>query len=179
MQLRQRQDQLREQTETIEEQKQTLPDYSAQAQGAQTQQSALRDAVNTLAQTPQFPVPPEKLKPVGKAMDDAAGQLARPETGKPTNDAQSDAINLLDLAIAQQSQKAGQSASAMAQLMGMGGNPAGGTTNKLNQAIPGSREGAGADQRTVIQAGGVDNSELPGEFRDAIEGYQRAMDQSK
>jgi hypothetical protein len=64
-------------------------------------------------------------------------------------------------------------------MMGMGGNTAGGTTNKANVAIPGSREGAAPDARSVDQAGGVDNSELPGEFRDAIESYHRAIEQSQ
>jgi len=65
--------------------------------------------------------------------------------------------------------------------MGMGGgkgSTAGGTTDKPNVSIPGSREGGTPDQRTVIQAGGVDNSQLPGEFRDAIESYHRAIEQS-
>jgi hypothetical protein len=177
--LRQQQDQLREQTSVIDEQKGTSPAYASQAQDAAQQQGALRDQVQAFAQDPTFPIPPSQLAPVGKAMGDAAGLLARPETGKPTNDAQTDAINLLDAAIAQQAQKSGQGASALMAMMGMGGNTNGGTTNKANVPMPGSREGAAPDERPVTQAGGGDNSELPGEFRDAIESYHRAIEQSQ
>jgi hypothetical protein len=111
-------------------------------------------------------------------MSDAAGLLGKPETGKPTAAAQTDAINLLDAAIAEQARKAGQDAGALMAMMGVGGNTAGGATDKPNVPIPGSREGQAPDQRAVIQAGGVDNSQLPGEFRDAIEGYHRSIEQA-
>jgi hypothetical protein len=116
-------------------------------------------------------------------MNDAAGLLGKPETGKPTYAAQTDAINLLDAAITQQAQKAGANAAALMAMMGMGGggtgNTAGGTTNQTNVHIPGSRAGQAPDGRTVEHAGGVDNSQLPGEFRDAIESYHRAIEQSR
>jgi hypothetical protein len=181
MQLRKQQDQLREQTSVIEEQKGTNADYSGQAKDAAGQQGTLRDQVQSLSQDPTFPVPPAQLAPVGKSMDDATGQLGKPETGKPTYDAQTDAINLLDEIISQQSQKSGGSASALMAMMGMGGhgNTAGGTTNRPNVPVAGSREGREPDPRTVIQAGGVDNSQLPGEFRDAIESYHRAIEQGQ
>jgi hypothetical protein len=166
----------------LEEQKQTSEDYPSGAHDAATQQSGLRDQVQALQQDSTFPVPPNQLAPVGSAMGDSAGLLAKPETGKPTYDAQTDALNLLDAAINQQAQKAGANASALAAMMGMGGpgkgSTAGGATDKSNIRIEGSREGRPSDQRTVIQAGGVDNSQLPGEFRDAIESYHRAIEQS-
>ena len=182
MRLRQQQDQLREQTTVLEEQKETSADYPAGAQDATRQETALSADVHGLAQDPAFPIPPAQLAPVGKSMDEAAGLLAKPETGQPTYADQTDAINLLDAVIAQQAQNAGQSAGALMGMMGMGGagsgSTAGGTTNKPNVRIPGSRDAAAPDQRTVIQAGGVDNSQLPGEFRDAIESYHRAIEQS-
>src|SRR5208282_5401098 len=88
MRLRQQQDQLRQQTSVIEEQKQTSRDYPAAAQDAAGQQSTLSDQVRTLEQDSSFPVPPERLSPIGNAMSDAAGLLSKPETGKPTYDAQ-------------------------------------------------------------------------------------------
>ncbi|HEX4084435.1 MAG TPA: hypothetical protein VHY22_05980 [Chthoniobacteraceae bacterium] len=182
MRLRQQQDQLREQTGVLQEQKETSQEYPTGAQDAARQQGGLRDQVQALQQSGALPVPPDQLSPVAKSMGDAAGLLAKPETGQPTNAAQTDAINLLDSAIAQASQKMGSSANALAAMMGMGGmgkgNTSGGTTDKPNIEIPGSREGPGSDQRRVMQAGGMDNTQLPGEFRDAIESYQRAMEQS-
>jgi hypothetical protein len=183
MRLRQQQDQLREQTSVLEERKQAShDDYSLGTQAAAQSQSGLRDQVQSMAQDPNFPVPPQNLAPVGKSMDDAAGLLAKPVTGQPTYAAQTDALNLLDAAIAQQAQKAGQSADALASMMGMGkggGSSAGSSTDQPNVPIPGSREGQSPDQRTVTQSGGLDNSQLPGEFRDAIESYHRAIEQSQ
>ena len=182
MRLRQQQEQLREQTSVVEEQKQTNPDYSTGAQEAAQQQSALRQQLEAMQQDPSFPIPPGPLSPIGKSMDDAADLLGKPETGKHTYDTQTDAINLLDAAITEQARKAGQDADALMAMMGMGGNgsgnTSGGSTDQPNVPIPGSREGAAPDQRAVIQAGGVDNSQLPGEFRDAIESYHRAIEQS-
>jgi hypothetical protein len=182
MRLRQQQDQLREQTSVIEEQKNTTSDYPGAAGEAARQQSALHDELQGFQQDPTFPIPAGQLAPAGKSMADAASLLAKPETGKPTYSAQTDAINLLDEAINQQSQKAGANAAALMAMMGMGGtgkgSTSGGTTNKPNAPIPGSREGQAPDQRTVIQAGGLDNSQLPGEFRDAIESYHRAIEQA-
>ena len=180
MRLRQQQDQLREQTSVLEEQKQTNEDYPQAARDAEHQQSSLHDQLQAM----QEGMPPNQLTPAGKAMSDAAGLLAKPETGHPTHAAQTDALNLLDEAIADQAQKAGANASALMAMMGMGmgasggGNTGGGATGKPNVPIPGSREGKAPDQRAVIQAGGIDNSQLPGEFRDAIEGYHRAIEQS-
>ncbi len=115
-------------------------------------------------------------------MGDAAGLLAKPETGQPVDNAQTDAVNILDAIIDQAAQSSGQGAGALISMMGLslspGGNTGGGTTDKPNVAINGSREGGAPDQRTVTQAGGLDNSELPGEFRDAIESYHRAIEQT-
>ncbi|MGA3170909.1 MAG: hypothetical protein ABSE62_07820 [Chthoniobacteraceae bacterium] len=186
MRLRQQQEQLREQTSVLDEQKDTSADYAAGAQDAARQQTNLHDQLGSLAQDPTFPAPPGELNPGVKAMGDAAGLLAKPETGQPTYNAQTDAINLLDDAIAQQAQKAGQKAGALMAMMGMGGmggaggngSGARGTTDNPNAQIPGSREGEAPEQHTVIQASGMDNSQLPGEFRDAIEGYDRAIEQT-
>ncbi len=182
MRLRQQQAQLREQTSVLEERKES-EDYTSGAQAAEQTQAELRDQVQAFGQDPTFPVAAKGLVPVGKSMNDAAGLLGKPETGKPTYAAQTDAINLLDAAITQQAQRAGQSASALSAMMGMGGSGAGstggGTTNQPVVTVPGSREGEAPEQRTVIQAGGVDNSRLPGEFRDAIESYHRAIERTQ
>jgi len=183
MRLRQQQDQLREQTSVLDERKNTSEEYSADARKAGQQQSALESVVQAMKQDPDFPVKPAQLAPVGAAMHDAAGLLDKPETGQPTNAAQTDALNLLDAVIAQQAQSAGQNASALAAMMGMGGagngSTAGGTSSQPNTPVSGSREGEAPDQRTVIQAAGVDDSQLPGEFRDAIESYHRAIEKSQ
>jgi hypothetical protein len=183
MRVRQQQDQLREQTAVLQEQKDTSQDYASSAQDAEQQQSSLRDQLKAFMQDPTFPIPTAQLAPVTSAMNDAAQLLGKPETGQPTYSAQTDAMNLLDAAISQAAQKAGQSAGQLMAMMGMGGsgsgNTAGGASNRPIGPAPGSREGPAPDGRTVIQAGGVDNSQLPGEFRDAIESYHRAIEQSR
>ena len=74
------------------------------------------------------------------------------------------------------------SVSALAAMMGMGntgkGSAAGGTTTHLNVPIAGSAEDLSPDQRHVVQASGVESTALPGEFRDAIESYHRAMEKT-
>jgi hypothetical protein len=185
MRLRQQQDQLRQQTAALDEQKTSSPNYTSAAQDAASRQGAMRDQVQSMQQDPSSPVPPAKLAPIGKSMADAAGLLAKPETGPPTTNAQTDAVNLLDAVIDQMAKSSGQSAASLMAMMGMGiggsgsGSTSGGTTNKANVQIPGSRDSAAPDQRTVIQAGGGDNSPLPGEFRDAIESYQHSIEKNQ
>jgi hypothetical protein len=183
MRMRQQQDQLREQTSVLEEQKRASDQYPAGARDAARQQGSLRDQVQSFGQDSPGAVSPGQLSQVTKAMNDAAGLLGKPETGQPTYGAQTDALNLLDAAISQAAQKAGSNASALMAMMGMGGtgkgSTAGGAPTRPNLPIPGSREGPDAGQRHVMQAGGVDSSQLPGEFRDAIEGFQRAMEKSQ
>jgi len=179
MRLRQAQDQLRDQTSALDEQKESNPDYASGAQDAASRQGAMRDEVEGMREAPGSP--PE-LGAVGKSMGDAAGLLGKPETGKATTNAQTDALNLLDAVIEQEAKKSGQSAASLMAMMGMGagsggnGSTAGGTTDKPNAPVGGSREGGAPDERTVIQAGGIDNSALPGEFRDAIENFQHTIE---
>jgi type II secretory pathway pseudopilin PulG len=139
MRLRQQQDQLRQQTAALDAQKQG-DQYQAGATSAAQQQSGLVNTLQALQQDPAFPVPPADIAPVGGAMNDAATLLAKPDTGAPTADAQTDAVNLLDGIIASQARKSGQSATALATMMGMGnsgpGSAAGGTTTHANGQPP-------------------------------------------
>jgi hypothetical protein len=135
-----------------------------------------------MRQDPTFPVQPADLAPASKAMNDATTLLAKPDTGSPTTAAQTDAVNILDGVIAALAQKTGQDATALTQMMGMGnsgkGSTAGGTTNHANVPILGSTDDAAPDQRRVTQASGMDSAALPGEYRDAIESYHRAMEKT-
>jgi hypothetical protein len=181
MRLRQQQDQLRQQTAALDAQKQG-DQYQASAANAARQQTGLVNTLQALQKDPAFPVAPSDLAPVGGAMNDAATLLAKPDTGTPTTGAQIDAVNLLDGIIASQAQKSGQSATALAAMMGMGnfarGSTTGGTTAHANFQLPGSTEDLAPSQRHVEQASGLDSTSLPGEFRDAIEGYHRAMERT-
>ena len=53
----------------------------------------------------------------------------------------------------------------------------GGDTDRQNEHIPGTRVGNVSDERHVLQASGNAGAPLPSEFRDAIESYQRAIEQ--
>jgi hypothetical protein len=181
MRLRQQQDQLRQQTAALDAQKQS-GQYKDGAADAGRQQSALNDTLQGMRQDPTFPVQPADLAPASKAMNDATTLLAKPDTGSPTTAAQTDAVNILDGVIAALAQKTGQDATALTQMMGMGnsgkGSTAGGTTNHANVPILGSTDDAAPDQRRVTQASGMDSAALPGEYRDAIESYHRAMEKT-
>jgi hypothetical protein len=181
MRLRQQQEQLRDQTGALDAQKQS-DQYQPAAAGAAREQSELRNDLRDMQKDPTFPVPPAALDPAGDAMNDAAGLLAKPDTGPPTTGAQTDAVNLLDGLISSEAQKSGQSAAALAAMMGIAnsgkGSTAGGTTTHVNVPVAGSTQDLSPDHRRVVQASGMDNTALPGEFRDAIESYHRAMEKN-
>ena len=117
-------------------------------------------------------------------MRDAKTLLDKPDTGDPTVADQTDALNMLDAIIMEQAKKSGQSMSSLMAMMGMkpGSKPGkgyfgGGDTDRQNEAVTGSRTGNASESRHILQASGNAGAPLPTEFRDAIESYQRAVEQ--
>ena len=117
-------------------------------------------------------------------MGEAKTLLDKPDTGDPTVADQTDAINMLDRVIMDQAQKSGKSMASLMAMMGMkpGKTPGkgyfgGGDTDRANEHIAGTTTGNASDQRHILQAGGNAGAPLPAEFRDAIENYQRAIEQ--
>ena len=182
--LREQEDEIRDRTGALENQKAADKNYSQDTQDTSKQQQDNHDALQQLQDDPDFPVPAEKLGQVGKAMGDAKKKLDKPDTGDPTVADETDALNMLDAIIMEQAQKSGQSMSSLMAMMGMkpGSKPgkgyfAGGDTNRQNDQIAGSRTGNASEARQVTQATGNASAPLPAEFRDAIESYQRDVEQ--
>ncbi len=184
MRLRQSEAALRDRTGALEQQKESNPRYDMEAEGTALAQTGVKTGVDQLQADPTFPVPPETLAPIGQAMGDASALLIKPETGAPTVAAETDAIDLLDEIIMSESQKSGKNSKAMAGLMRMmgmgktpGGNTAGGDTDRPNIVVPGTRASSRPDTHRVVQASGITGAPVPAEFREAIENYQRAIEQ--
>lgn len=182
LQLRQQEDSLRDRTDAIEQQKSSNANYGDDASAAATRQDEILQSLGELQEDAEFPVPGQDLGRIAKAMQDAKTLLNTPQTGAPTIAAETDAINLLDAAILGLGKKSGNGMSGLVGMMGLGGSSAGGSTaggdtNRSNTTVPGSREGAMAEARRILHASGGADSQVPAEFRDAIESYQRAIEQ--
>ena len=182
--IRERQDEIRERTGALENQKANDKDYNADAQDTSKQQLDVQTQVQQLQADPTFPVPAEDLGPIAKVMGEAKTLLDKPDTGDPTVADQTDAINMLDRIIMEMAQKSGKSMSSLMAMMGMKPGKAsgkgyfgGGDTDRQNEPIAGTRTGNASDQRHILQASGNASAPLPSEFRDAIESYQRAVEQ--
>lgn len=183
LRLRQQEDVLREQTGALDRQKNSNPRYGEDAHAAAARQKEVRQGVEQLQEDADFPIPSEQLAPIGKAMQDAGTLLDKPDTGDPAIAAETDAINMLDAILLAQSGKSGKSMASLMQMMGFGagalggGSMAGGGTDRANIPIAGSRAGTAPEGRHVVQAGGGTGSQIPAEFREAIESYQHAIEQ--
>ena len=183
MKIRQQEDALREQTSAIDQQKKSDSNYDQETKDAATRQQEIGQSLDEVANDPESQLPPEELAPIQKAMKDAGMLLSKPDTGNPTTAAETDAINMLDAAILAAGKKSGKSMASLMQMMGFGpgkssgGNTSGGDTDRMNTPIPGTRVGAAAEGRHTTQTTGNGSAPLPSEFREAIEGYQHAIEQ--
>lgn len=187
LKLRQQQDMIRERTQALERQKKFDETYDADAKATSKEQEEARANSQQLQDDPQFPVPADQIGQVTKAMREAKELLDKPETGEATVGDQTDAINLLDQIIQDMAKKSGKSMSSLMAMMGAKpgssnsgtGYFGGGSTDRANVRVQGSRNGEASEQRHVMQASGSEGAPLPAEYRDAIENYQRAVGQEK
>jgi hypothetical protein len=175
---------LREQTRWLEERRATHQGYREDAIMLSLRQSVLKDETDKLDAdgTSRF------LPKAHDAMDEAETLLQKPQTDKPTVDAETDAVNLLEaeiLDMVKMSDNPGQSAamSQMMEAMGMsasargGGYRGGGDTAQSEQNVTGDTRGAGADPRATERTVGRDPKSLPVEYREALQNYFRAVEQ--
>jgi hypothetical protein len=127
------------------------------------------------------------------AMADARQLLAKPETGGETLGAETEVIELLSKSCEQCSSQGQKSGGAqmealmqmMRRMFGMGqggttpgGNWSGGTTSDPSGTGNGEAS-SGRGGHTVEKAGGQDSSGWPAEFKDALEGYFKALEGEK
>jgi len=183
MQIRQQEDALRDRTGVLDQQRSTDQHYNEETRDTANQQEEVRAGVEKLRSAPEFPVPSESLAPVSKAMQETTALLNKPDTGDLTIGTETDAVNMLDEIILAQAKKSGKGMSSLMRMMGVGhgntpgGSTAGGDTDKPNIHVSGSRSGAVDEARHVVQAAGNGGAPLPAEFREAIQNYQRAIEQ--
>lgn len=184
LRLRQQEMNLREQTRWLEEHRATHQGYREDAIMLSLRQSVLKDETDKLDTdgTSRF------LPKAHEAMDEAETLLQKPQTDKPTVDAETDAVNLLEaeiLDMVKMSDNPGQSAalSQMMEAMGMsagargGGYRGGGEAAQSDRNVTGDPRGAGADPRATERTVGRDPKSLPVEYREALQNYFRAVEQ--
>jgi hypothetical protein len=200
LRLRDREITLRQRTGLLEKQKAESPAYSASAQALASDQGTVREEMSKVQGENPVPALEFPLQEVVDAMQEVEGLLAKPETGHETEVAQtkavdrvSDVINLINEEQQRNDSSSSSSASAeeIAFLMQMmaqqniaagvtlnpkgGGSQAGGTTDRTANPLLGDPTGKAGESRHVNRAGGT-TANLPTEFRDAIEGYFRAVE---
>ena len=185
LRLRQAEENVRENTTALEELKEGRFSYREDSKLLSVFQSFVADDLQRLVDTG----PSEFLPKAHEAMTEADKLLSKPRTDKPTYDAETDAINLIDAEIKAMMKSGKGKGSAMmgmlSQMMGMGAGSSpgqsmmGGTTDKRNTPITGATRGAGDEARTTSKTAGRATRVVPAEFRDALQNYYKAVDQPK
>ena len=141
--------------------------------------------------SPGFPRPLEQkasntklrlfVEKIGGEMMNARVYLMRPQTDSATVAIETEIIELLSASIQAAGGGGGGMAAMLMQAMGMGGagggSNAGGTTDVAATDPSGAADDGTNDQRDVEKTGGRPR-ELPAEFRDVLEAYFRAVEET-
>ena len=201
--LRLRENELRhrQQTTLIEEQKQNSDIYDKGVDRLLEMHADSMLELNRLQFENSEPAMLNPLQETFDAMESTDNLLEKPQTDTATIASQtetirhiSDVINLINEEIKRDQDQQGQSKSqqemnfmmammAMKQQMGQGmqqgqtagGSQAGGTTNRTASGLNGDSEGREDSNRTISKGSGR-AGKLPEEFRDALEGYFKAVE---
>jgi hypothetical protein len=116
--------------------------------------------------------------------------LRRPQTDQGTIAIETEIIEMLSDFISSSAGKEGQgggAAQAFMKMLGLsyggsktgGGSMAGGTTDKPNTGTTGAPGAETLESRDVEKAGGIDMSDWPEEFKDALDAYFNALEEKK
>lgn len=181
--LRQEEENLRDRTRLTEEQKANNPNYREDARKLADQQRRLNDEIQNLQQDPDMAPAMKPLKDIEQAMGEAEGLLQKPQTDQPTVSTETTVIELLsNLMDAMQRQAAAMGGMAFLLPMGGGntgtGNPGHSASDRENTRANGDPRGRTPEERRVDKMSGREGLVLPMEFRDALEGYFNAVDQT-
>jgi hypothetical protein len=194
MRILQKEESIRSQTRALEAVRETSKRYAYKATFLADEQRALQNDLDKLNAKVQCAQVNELLGQASRAMADAAGLLAKPQTDVETVAAETAVIELLTSSCSScSSQMSGSSvalANQMMQMMGLsigqsvgsspgGGSNAGGTTSMATDGAGGgdSRGGAVSDRTPERHSGKFFKRDLPVEFRDALEAYYRALEE--
>jgi len=192
MRARQREESLRDQTRLAEESRLTNEQYLADAEKLGAIQDEITGDVRALEGKGTSSELRRLVEVVSGEMMNAAVFLRRPQTDAATVAIETTIIELLSND-ASAGDGSGGSGMAMKMLMGMGkkggrgsgagkrggGSTAGGTTDKSNVATGAGGAGEAPEARNVDKAGGAVGAEWPEEFKEALEGYFKALEEEK
>jgi len=207
LRLREGEMNLRDETTLLDQDKGEPDTYPQRANALADNQDKLAGDLEGIHQQVPIPEANPAFAEVSGAMKEVQGQLRKPQTGKPADDAEvktveslTDLINLINEQAQHGSSKpspgqnSGDTAAEMEFLMQMmrdsanakafaakpatGLHRAGGTDSRAGGPLSGNAAGRGAGARPVGQAAGVIES-ASAEFRDALENYYHGLEESK
>jgi hypothetical protein len=181
--LRQEEEGLRERTRLTEQHKADNPNYRQDSENLAQQQQRLSEEIQKLLQDPIMAPAGRKLKEIDQAMGDAEKLLKKPQTDQATVSAETAVIELLtNLMNSMQQNGSMAGMRILIPIAGMGGSgggsTSGGDTDRTNLRPEGNPDGKTPEERRMERMSGRQGMVLPMEFRDALEGYFNAVDQT-
>lgn len=205
LRLREGEMNLRDQTTLLDQQKGDPANYKDRANSLADNQKKLGLDLGAIQKKVGIPAMDPVFTLASGAMEKVTTVLQTPQTGKPADDAEvnavdsvSDLINLIneqaqrsspkpspgessnaeEMAFLMRTMKKADDAKAMAVQPATGLNHAGGRTDRAGNPVTGNASGKGADARNVNKSAGVIEN-APAEFRDALDNYFHGIEQSK
>jgi len=184
--LRRREEAVREQTRTLDRGRNENASYRDDTGRLAGKQEELAGDTRQLGER----VKAAKMKPfieaVGALMEEATGELRKPQTGSDTIAIQTQIIEALAGLMSQGASQSGSMA-AMGQMLGMGmsagpsggGSMAGGEANGANTPINGAAAGSASDPRGVSKSTSADSGRWPEEYRGALQTYFKGLEEDK
>ncbi|MBC8001981.1 MAG: hypothetical protein H7X97_05275 [Opitutaceae bacterium] len=205
LRLRDQESALQKRTRLLDEQKALDPGYTKAAEALEESQQKIKTQLAELELANKVKQLSPTYLETGLAVGEVEGLLGRPETGTPTDQAQtkavdlfSDLINLINEQAKKNNQSKGSPEEAgeemefmmqMAKQDGQpgqgkgqqpgqtpGGNNSGGGTGRPDGLNTGDASGKTSGPRKVAQGTGEGRA-VPSEFREALESYFKAVDQ--
>lgn len=176
---------IREQTRLLEETKTENPNYKQNSKKVANAQNALADEVRPLERRAKNLNLRKLVEKVVGEMMNATVMLRKPQTDRATIAIETEIIELLSNSISMSGELSGTSASALAAMLGTSasmavtGNRGGGTTDNPNIKVSGSTEEPKPESKNTPTTGGILGTELPTEFRDALQFYFNALEENK
>ncbi len=190
LRLLQEETNIRATTRTLERQRETLEDYADQARELAGRQLEAFQDLGKLEDMFDNARLDGFFHEVGLAMMDAAVFLGMPRTDIEPIAAETEAIELLASLIAGSSQQLQQSnpslAALMMQMLGMmqaagnagTGNPGAYASSTPNREVDGPADSANEERHGPERASGLWIDRIPVEFREALEGYYRQLEEA-
>ena len=204
LRLREQQLNVRDDAGTLEQNKGDAKEYAEQARRLSDRQRKIGTTLEQVQKdTPLEPLQPA-FRDTAEAVQQAQGFLDKPETDKPSDDAQvktieqlTDLVNLINeqaqrpkpksspsqsdsaaeqMAFLLQAMKKGGQSQGMAMKPATGLNQNGGSTDRAGNAITGNVNGKSGEGRNVQKASGA-AANAPTEFRDALDNYFHGIEQ--